>query len=40
VIHAAWEDWLVSDIERFNPAGVAVWYLGCNGLVLRSPTTL
>jgi L-ascorbate 6-phosphate lactonase len=39
MIHATWDDWLVSEIEQATPDGVAVWYLGCNGFVLRSATT-
>ncbi|WP_049983378.1 MBL fold metallo-hydrolase [Halorubrum sp. BV1] len=38
-IHSTWEDWLVTEIERTAPEGVAVWYLGCNGFVVRSTTT-
>lgn len=36
MVHATWDDWLVSEIEDADPDGVAVWYLGCNGFVLRS----
>jgi len=38
-IHSTWGDWLVSEIERADPDGIAVWYLGCNGFVVRSETT-
>ncbi|MDR9431650.1 MAG: MBL fold metallo-hydrolase [Natronomonas sp.] len=38
-IHSTWDDWLVREIEGTNPDGVAVWYLGCNGFVVRSETT-
>lgn len=38
-IHATWGDWLTGEIARVNPDGVAVWYLGCNGFVLKSRTT-
>ena len=38
-IHSTWDDWLVSEIEQADPDGVAVWYLGCNGFVVRSETT-
>lgn len=31
-----WGDWLVSDIERADPDGVSLWYLGCNGFVLKA----
>jgi L-ascorbate 6-phosphate lactonase len=30
-----WGDWLPRSIERADPETVAVWYLGCNGLVLK-----
>jgi L-ascorbate 6-phosphate lactonase len=30
-----WGDWLVREIEDASPGGVAVWYLGCNGFVLK-----
>ncbi|WP_290817531.1 MBL fold metallo-hydrolase [Halovivax sp.] len=37
-----WGDWLVRAIEDADPEGVAVWYLGCNGFVLKgaSGTTI
>ncbi|WP_049924989.1 MBL fold metallo-hydrolase [Halopiger goleimassiliensis] len=31
-----WGDWLVRDVEEADPDGVAVWYLGCNGFVLKA----
>ncbi|SFB99903.1 L-ascorbate 6-phosphate lactonase [Halobiforma haloterrestris] len=30
-----WDDWLLRDVEAATPDGVAVWYLGCNGFVLK-----
>jgi L-ascorbate 6-phosphate lactonase len=30
-----WDDWLVREIEDADPDGVALWYLGCNGFVLK-----
>ena len=30
-----WGDWLVRDVESADPDGVAIWYLGCNGFVLK-----
>jgi L-ascorbate 6-phosphate lactonase len=39
-IHATWDEWLVSEIEQSDPDSVAIWYLGCNGFVLRSATTV
>jgi L-ascorbate 6-phosphate lactonase len=37
-----WGEWLPRAIEAATPAGVAIWYLGCNGFVLkgREGTTL
>ncbi|AWB26910.1 MBL fold metallo-hydrolase [Halococcoides cellulosivorans] len=31
-----WGDWLLDRIRSADPVGVAVWYLGCNGLVLKA----
>ena len=31
-----WADALVREIERAAPEGVAIWYLGCNGFVLKA----
>jgi len=41
-VHSDWGDWLPRDIEAADPAGVEVWYLGCNGFALkgREGTTL
>jgi L-ascorbate 6-phosphate lactonase len=30
-----WGTWLLDRIESADPDGVAVWYLGCNGFVLK-----
>ncbi|WP_254278786.1 MBL fold metallo-hydrolase [Haloarcula marina] len=38
-IHATWGTWLADEIARTEPDGVAVWYLGCNGFVLKSQAT-
>ena len=35
MIQSDWGDWLVRDVEDASPEGVAVWYLGCNGFVLK-----
>ena len=35
MIQSDWGDWLVRDVEDATPSGVAVWYLGCNGFVLK-----
>jgi L-ascorbate 6-phosphate lactonase len=31
-----WGTWLVDEIADADPEGVAVWYLGCNGFVLKA----
>jgi L-ascorbate 6-phosphate lactonase len=30
-----WGEWLPRAIESATPAGVAIWYLGCNGFALK-----
>ena len=35
-IHSDWGDWLLRDVAEADPDGVAFWYLGCNGLILKS----
>ncbi len=35
MVTSDWGDWLPRAIEAATPAGVAVWYLGCNGFVLK-----
>jgi len=41
-IQSDWGDWLPTAIEQATPAGVAFWYLGCNGFAIkgRDGTTL
>ncbi len=34
-IHSDWGDWLPRAVEAAEPDGVAIWYLGCNGFVLK-----
>jgi L-ascorbate 6-phosphate lactonase len=34
-IQSDWDDWLLRAIESATPETVAVWYLGCNGFVLK-----
>lgn len=34
-IHSDWSDWLIRDIEDAAPDDVMVWYLGCNGAILK-----
>jgi len=37
MVHSTWDDWLVrSEIEAADPEGVSLWFLGCNGFVVRS----
>ncbi len=39
-IHSTWGDWFVrEEIEAAEPDGLSLWYLGCNGFVLRTPET-
>ena len=35
MVQSDWGDWLVRDIEDASPDTVGVWYLGCNGFVLK-----
>ncbi|MFC4245699.1 MBL fold metallo-hydrolase [Natribaculum luteum] len=35
MIASDWDDWLVRAVEDADPDGVAVWYLGCNGFVVK-----
>ncbi len=40
MVHSTWGDWFVSDeIEASDPEGLSIWYLGCNGYVLRTAET-
>ncbi|MFC4553311.1 MULTISPECIES: MBL fold metallo-hydrolase [Halorussus] len=38
-VHSDWGDWLPREIEDADPEGIAVWYLGCNGFVLKAADT-
>ncbi|WP_158057031.1 MBL fold metallo-hydrolase [Halorussus halophilus] len=38
-IHSDWGDWLPRAVAEAAPDGVAVWYLGCNGFVLKAEQT-
>jgi L-ascorbate 6-phosphate lactonase len=31
-----WGDWLPRDVASADPAGITVWYLGCNGFALKA----
>ncbi|MFB6183105.1 MAG: MBL fold metallo-hydrolase [Haloarculaceae archaeon] len=35
MVHSDWGDWLLRAVEDSDPDGVAVWYLGCNGFVVK-----
>ncbi|MCU4751419.1 MBL fold metallo-hydrolase [Halobacteria archaeon AArc-curdl1] len=40
MVSSTWNDWFVTEeIEETDPEGLSIWYLGCNGFVLRSATT-
>lgn len=40
MVQATWGEWFVrDDIEGATPDSVALWYLGCNGFVVRSAET-
>ncbi|WP_049900956.1 MBL fold metallo-hydrolase [Halococcus agarilyticus] len=40
MVHSTWGDWFVRDeIEAAEPDGLSVWFLGCNGYVLRTAET-
>ena len=36
MVHSDWGDWLPRAVEAADPDGLALWYLGCNGFVLKS----
>jgi len=36
MVDSDWGDWLVRAVEDASPDGVAVWYLGCNGFILKA----
>lgn len=42
MVSSDWGDWLPTAIDEARPEGVMIWYLGCNGFVLkdREGTTL
>jgi len=31
-----WEDWFIRSVEDASPDGMAVWYLGCNGFIVKT----
>jgi len=36
MVHSDWGDWLPRAVEAADPDGLAVWYLGCNGLAVKA----
>ncbi len=36
VVHSDWGDWLPKAVAAAEPDGIALWYLGCNGFVLKA----
>ncbi len=40
MVQSDWGDWFVHhEIEAVEPDGLSIWFIGCNGFVLRSPET-
>ncbi|WP_254538051.1 MBL fold metallo-hydrolase [Halomarina litorea] len=35
-VHSDWGDWLPRAVEESDPDGLRVWYLGCNGFVVKA----
>jgi L-ascorbate 6-phosphate lactonase len=35
-VESDWEDWLPRAVESASPDGLAIWYLGCNGFIVKS----
>jgi len=35
MVESDWSDWLLRAVEDADPETVAVWYLGCNGFVVK-----
>ncbi|MFB6110281.1 MAG: MBL fold metallo-hydrolase [Halodesulfurarchaeum sp.] len=35
-IHSDWGDWLPRAVAEADPDGLALWYLGCNGFILKA----
>ena len=35
-VHSDWGDWLPTAVADADPDGVRIWYLGCNGVVLKA----
>ncbi len=40
MVHATWGDWFVQEeVEAVEPEGLSIWFVGCNGFVVRSAKT-
>jgi len=35
-VDSDWGDWLLRAVEDADPDGLAIWYLGCNGFIVKS----
>ncbi|MGM0717328.1 MAG: MBL fold metallo-hydrolase [Halobacteriota archaeon] len=35
-VHSDWDDWLPTAVFEADPDGLDLWYLGCNGFVLKA----
>ncbi|MDS0258485.1 MBL fold metallo-hydrolase [Haloarcula sp. S1CR25-12] len=35
-VDSDWEEWLLRAVEDADPDGLAIWYLGCNGFIVKS----
>ncbi|MFC7077995.1 MBL fold metallo-hydrolase [Haloarcula halophila] len=35
-VDSDWDDWLLREVEAADPDGLAIWYLGCNGFIVKS----
>ena len=36
MVHSDWGEWLPRAVEDADPEGVAIWYLGCNGFIVKA----
>ena len=36
IIHSTWGDYLPTEIDNSTPVGVSIWYIGCQGFVLKA----
>jgi len=35
-VDSDWDDWLLRAVEDADPDGLAIWYLGCNGFIVKT----